>query len=75
MISFSKINKQYGKQVLFVYDKAAGPTLRVSLRTPGRAALQYDLDGRAANYSKFDGHTLSDLRLKPGHVAIFRIDP
>ncbi len=64
-----------GKQVLFIYDKAAGPTLRVSLRTPGKAALQYDLNGTAANYKKFDGSTLSDVRLKPGQVAIFRIDP
>lgn len=64
-----------GKQVLFIYDKSASPTLRVSLRTRGAAALQYDLHGRAAKYTQFDGYNLSDLRLTPGQVAIFRIDP
>jgi polysaccharide biosynthesis protein PslG len=64
-----------GKQVLFMYDKAASPALRVRLRTPGATALQYDLNGRPANYTKFDGYTLSDVRLTAGQVAIFRIDP
>jgi hypothetical protein len=64
-----------GKQVLFVYDKTASPTLRVSLRTPGTVAFQYDLNGRAAAYTKFDRYTLNDVRLTAGHVAIFRIDP
>lgn len=64
-----------GKQVLFIYDKAGSPTLRVSLRTRGTVAFQYDLNGREAKYPNFDGYTLSDLRLNPSQVAIFRIDP
>jgi hypothetical protein len=64
-----------GKQVLFVYDKRGSPTVRLSLRTRGAAALRYALDGTAAKYANFDGYTLGEVRLEPGQVAIFRIDP
>ena len=64
-----------GKQVLFVYDKAASPTVQISLQTGGTTAYKYELSGAAAKYADFDGKTLSDIQLKPGNVAIFRIDP
>jgi len=64
-----------GKQVLFIYDKRGDPTIRVSLRTGGTKALQFALDGTSSNYAGFDGYAIDDVRLKPGQVAIFRIDP
>jgi hypothetical protein len=64
-----------GSQILFVYDKTANPTVRATLRTPGRKAVKYDLDGTALEHAAFDGHTLTDIRLTAGNVAIFRIDP
>jgi polysaccharide biosynthesis protein PslG len=64
-----------GKQVLFLYDKTANPTLRVSLQRTGRTAVNYQLNGAAANYADFDGRTLDKIQLSAGNVAIFRIDP
>src|SRR5581483_2443552 len=34
-----------GKQVLFVYDKAAAPAVDVALKRPGKTAYRYDLSG------------------------------
>ena len=64
-----------GSQVLFIYDKSASPTVRATLRTRGTTALRYEVDGSSAKHAAFDGHTLTDIRLTAGHVAIFRIDP
>jgi hypothetical protein len=64
-----------GKQVLFVYDKKAGPTVRVTLRTRGAAAFKYELNGASTKVAAFDGNVLSAVRLTAGEVAIFRIDP
>lgn len=64
-----------GKQVLFIYDKKASPTVTVRLRTPGTRAFKYELDGTSTEYPRFDGTVLSDIRLAPDQVAIFRIDP
>jgi len=64
-----------GRRVLFIYDKAGSPTVRATLRAGGRTALRYELDGSAKKHEHFDGHTLSEIRLTPGDVAIFRIDP
>lgn len=64
-----------GKQVLFVYDKRAAPTVDVSLQRPGRRAIAYALDGTAAVYPAFDGTTLSNIALSPGEVAIFVVEP
>jgi hypothetical protein len=63
-----------GSQVLFIYDKTASPTVRATLRSRGRKAFRYDLDGTAQEHGAFDGHTLTDVRLTAGNVAIFRID-
>ena len=64
-----------GSQVLFIYDKSAGPTVSATLKTQGATDVEYDLDGSSANHTAFDGRTLRDIRLTPGDVAIFRIDP
>jgi hypothetical protein len=64
-----------GSQVLFIYDKSASPTVSATLKTRGRTAVKYELDGSSAKHTAFDGHTLTDIRLTPGDVAIFRIDP
>ena len=64
-----------GKQLLFIYDKGGNPAVRVSLRTRGASALRYELDGTSAHYTDFDGHTLDNVRLRSGQVAIFCIEP
>jgi hypothetical protein len=64
-----------GKQVLFIYDKTSNPTVEVTLQTPGAAAYLYALDGTSALYPNFNGHSLRNVSLTPGQVAIFRIDP
>jgi hypothetical protein len=64
-----------GRQVLFVYDKRAAPTISVTLQRPGRRAIAYALDGTAAAYPAFDGTTLSNIALSPGEVAIFVVEP
>jgi hypothetical protein len=61
--------------VLFVYDKGGSPTVQISLQTGGSTAYQYELSGASAKYADFDGKILSNIRLTPGNVAIFRIDP
>ncbi len=64
-----------GKQVLFVYDKRAAPTVDVTLQRPGRRAIAYALDGTSTSYSAFDGTGLADITLSPGEVAIFVVEP
>jgi hypothetical protein len=62
-------------QILFVYDKTSSPTVKVTLPSRGSAAYSYTYDGRSAVYPTFDGAALSQVKLTPGTVAIFRIDP
>ncbi len=62
-------------QVLFVYDKAASPTVSVALKTRGHAAYKYSYDGSSAIYRSFDCITLRDVSLAPGTAAIFRLNP
>jgi polysaccharide biosynthesis protein PslG len=64
-----------GKQVVFVYDREASPTVKITLPFKGKTAYRYDLAGNALAYDDFDGQTLQDVRLTAGDVAIFRIDP
>jgi len=64
-----------GRQVLFVYDKRADPTVAVELRMRGAKAWKFNLDGSSAEYAAFDGRILSQIRLKAGSVAIFLIEP
>jgi YD repeat-containing protein len=64
-----------GKQVLFIYDKAGTPTLRVSFRTARATAFRYDLNGRSTRVRDFDGESLGALQLTAGQVAIFLVDP
>lgn len=65
-----------GSQVLFVYDKAGSPTVRITLNQAGGSAVRYALDGTASAYPlSADGKTLSGVQLEAGTVAIFKIDP
>jgi hypothetical protein len=64
-----------GTQVLFIWDKHASPTLDVTLPREGAEAVEYALDGSAADYEGFDGRRLGDIQLRPGEVRIFAITP
>jgi hypothetical protein len=63
------------RQVLFIYDKEASPTLDITLQTRGARAILYQLDGSSAPYTAFDGTTLHDVELQAGAVTIFAIHP
>lgn len=63
------------RQVLFVYDMRAAPTISVSLQRPGRRATAYALDGTSTPFPAFDGTTLSNIALSPGEVAIYVVEP
>jgi hypothetical protein len=64
-----------GAQVLFVWDRVNSPTVTIKLKTPGTSAEHFSLAGEATPYPEFDGQTLRDIRLTPGNVEIFRINP
>lgn len=64
-----------GKQVLFIYDTQAAGTIEARLHSGGKKAYRYDLDGTFIPQTNFNGSVLSKIRLKPGEVAIFRVDP
>jgi hypothetical protein len=64
-----------GMGVLFLYDKRAHVTVDVTLPPRWRRAVRYQLDGSSAPHAAFDGTTLSGVRLAPGEVAIFTVEP
>lgn len=64
-----------GAQVLFVWDKTGRPTVDITLKTSGTNAEHFSLKGEATPYMAFDGRTLSGIRLTPGTVEIYRINP
>jgi hypothetical protein len=64
-----------GVQVLFLYDKRSSPVVDVTLPYRGTRVVAYSLDGAYSLYRAFDGKTVTDIRLTPGEVAIFAIEP
>jgi polysaccharide biosynthesis protein PslG len=60
-----------GNQILFIYDKQSPSTVEVRLQT----GESMNLDGTSREHTAFDGSVLSEIRLTPDQVAIFRIDP
>jgi len=63
-----------GSQVLFVYDKQAAATAKATLALPGRTCTKWNLDGSSQTWADFDGNTISNIDLTPGHVCIFEIE-
>ena len=64
-----------GAQVLFVWNRVHSPTVAIKLKTPGSSAVHYSLTGEATPYAGFDGQSLKDIRLTPGNVEIYLINP
>jgi hypothetical protein len=64
-----------GGRVLVLWDRVAGPTLRVALPSPAAQAIEFALDGSSRRYQAFDGRTLSGVQLAPGRVRIFEVTP
>ena len=62
-----------GTQLLFAWDRAGDPTLRVRLPRDGRRAVSYELDGTPHPFGGLDGRTVGGLRLAPGEVAIVSV--
>jgi hypothetical protein len=62
-----------GDQVLFIYDKEAGPTVSITLKSKATKAYRYELDGSFSAYPDFDGKTLANVQLTPGTVSVFRV--
>ncbi len=63
-----------GKQVLFVWDNKVARTVDLSVRERASTAVSFALDGSSST-AGFDGRTLRGIRLVPGEVRIFRLDP
>jgi hypothetical protein len=63
------------KQVLFIWDKTAGPTVDITLPQPATSPFRYDITGRAQRYTAFTNGTLRNVTLKPGEVSIFMLQP
>ncbi|NIM04126.1 MAG: hypothetical protein GTN65_00535, partial [Armatimonadetes bacterium] len=64
-----------GSQVLFIYDKKNTLTCDVSLPAVGKTCTKWNLDGTSQTWTDFDGATISNIPLSPGHVWIFEIRP
>lgn len=66
-----------GRQLLVVWDRAAGPRVHIRLATPrARATVtEYGINGGAKPYAGFDGRTIRDVQLAPRQARIFVITP
>ncbi|HEX6536231.1 MAG TPA: beta-galactosidase [Gemmatimonadaceae bacterium] len=64
-----------GTQVLFAWDRAGDPTLRIRLPRSGRRAIGYELDGTPHPLDGLDGRTLTGVRLATGAVTIVSVTP
>jgi hypothetical protein len=64
-----------GRQLIFVWDRDSSPTLELRLARPGSRVVSYGLDGSGAAWPKFDGRVLGGVKLKPGEVGVFEIEP
>ena len=64
-----------GGQVLVLWDRIGAPELKVTLPTRGMRAVEYAPDGNSRVYGAFDGMTLRNVTLIPGHARIFEIQP
>ena len=64
-----------GKQVLFLYDLEGSPEVRVTVAKAASTAQLFALDGSSTPVTLEEGRTLNGVRLSPGDVLIFRLDP
>ena len=59
--------------MLIVWNRLGGRKIDVVWRTPGRAAVEYALDGQSRTVAGFDGKALRGVDLEPSTPRIFRI--
>ena len=61
-----------GDRILFVWDRAASPTVRIRIGDRPLSSIEYDVDGRPLEASA-EAASLSSVRLTQGVPRIFRI--
>jgi hypothetical protein len=63
-----------GRQLVFVWDRVGTPTIDLRLSRKGSRVTRYDLDGEQSAWES-DGELIRGVRLVPGQVGIFAVDP
>jgi hypothetical protein len=63
-----------GRQLIFIWDRASGPTVDLSLTRPGKRVTAYELDGRGTAWADFDGRVIRGVKLMPGEVRVFEVE-
>lgn len=64
-----------GRQVVFLWDKRGTPVVTLHLPQAAETVVEYGLDGVARPYTAFDGRMLKGVRLVPGEVRLFVVEP
>ncbi len=64
-----------GRQLIFLWDRDAGPTLELRLSRPGKQVISYELHGKGTPWEGFDGRVISGVKLARGEVRIFEVSP
>jgi polysaccharide biosynthesis protein PslG len=64
-----------GRQLVFVWDRKAGPTLELRLRHGGTRVTAFDLSGKGTVWPDTDGRVVRRVSLQPEGVRIFEVDP
>jgi hypothetical protein len=64
-----------GRQLVLVWDKRGDETLDLEVPREGRSVMSFEVDGRGQPWGAFDGRRIRDLKLEPGRVRIFQVQP
>jgi hypothetical protein len=64
-----------GRQVVFIWDRRGNPTVELRLSRQGSRVTSLTLDGQESPWPDTDGKVIRGVRLQPGRVRIFQVDP
>jgi hypothetical protein len=64
-----------GRQLVFAWSRKAAATVELELRRPGSRVSAFQLNGDSTRWTDTDGRVIRGVRLEPGRVRMFRIDP
>jgi hypothetical protein len=64
-----------GRQLVFIWDRASGPTVDLELPRPASRVTLHALDGEATPWTSATGRSIRRVRLEPGRVRIFEAAP
>ena len=69
------LRREDKRELVVVWTKRADRTIRIQSGMRYRAAIEHDLDGGTSPVSKFDGRTISAVKLAAGHPRAFELVP